>query len=365
MQSGHHYIARPCKHVVKRVFVNGYGSIGSRIASFLQDDPHTHVVGVGKYSPDAAVQKAISQGLDVYVPQSRIEKFGGAASGTIETALDAADMVIDASPGGMGFHNKRELYGPRDIPVIYQGGESAFGDKAVSDFIFNSRVNYEQAVGRQNAIQGSCNVTGMGRIIAPLQDRYEGDISRIDITLVRRWADIEQTDKTVPDTIQTTPNPHHANDAKSYLGNETSLYVRAIKVPTRQMHLHIMDIRFSGTAPDPAEIHAAYGSESGVAVLQCADGTKEVREFANSMKYSFQDTNMVHIHANMTASRGDTVQLIYSDDQTGIVIPENHMLMQAMLHGTPYMQAVAHTESVFHMDERKAMLERHFACNKQ
>ena len=31
---------------------------------------------------------------------------------------------------------------------------------------------------------------------------------------------------------------------------------------------------------------------------------------------------MLHIHANMTTSTGDTIQLMYSDDQTGIVIPE-------------------------------------------
>ena len=40
------------------------------------------------------------------------------------------------------------------------------------------------------------------------------------------------------------------------------------------------------------------------------------------MGFNFTDTNMVHIHANMTTSIGDTVQMMYSDDQTGIVIPE-------------------------------------------
>jgi len=36
---------------MRKVFVNGYGSIGSRIASFLKDDPEIIVQGVGKYSP--------------------------------------------------------------------------------------------------------------------------------------------------------------------------------------------------------------------------------------------------------------------------------------------------------------------------
>lgn len=346
---------------MKNVFVNGYGSIGSRIAAFLQDDPEILVTGVGKYTPDQDVDVAISRGLDVFAPQERIEKFGSKCSGTIHQALDKSDMVIDTSPGGTGYHNKMSLYRNQDIAVIYQGGESTFGQKAVSDFIFNSRVNYTEAVGRQDAVQGSCNVTGLGRIIEPLQERYGSRLARIDVTLVRRWADIEQSDKTFPDSIEMSAQSHHGSDVKTYLGDETPLYVRAIKVPTRQMHLHIMDIRFDKTAPDPEDIHSMYADERGVAVLRTATGTRAVREYAELMKFHFKDTNMVHIHAAMTVSQGDTLQMMYSDDQTGIVIPENHMLLQAMLHKRSFKQASEHTEAVFHMAERKADLEAHFA----
>ena len=57
---------------MKKVFVNGYGSIGSRIVSFLKDDPEIKVIGVGKYSPDAKVEEAISKGLNVYVPEKKM-----------------------------------------------------------------------------------------------------------------------------------------------------------------------------------------------------------------------------------------------------------------------------------------------------
>ena len=87
---------------MKRVFVNGYGSIGSRIAAFLQDDTGIEVTGVGKYSPDADVQKALDRGLKVYAPADRLDRFGASASGSIESALESSDMVIDASPGGTG-----------------------------------------------------------------------------------------------------------------------------------------------------------------------------------------------------------------------------------------------------------------------
>jgi len=55
------------------------------------------------------------------------------------------------------------------------------------------------------------------------------------------------------------------------------------------------------------------------------------------------------------------VQLMYSDDQTGIVIPENHMLLQAMLFDRSYSDSFAHTESIFNLKEKKKKLQEHFA----
>ena len=79
------------------------------------------------------------------------------------------------------------------------------------------------------------------------------------------------------------------------------------------------------------------------------------------MNFSFKDTNMIHIHANMTTSIDDTIQLMYSDDQTGIVIPENHMLMQAMLFQKSFADSFSHTEKLFKMTEKKKLLEDYFA----
>ena len=348
--------------MLKKVFVNGYGSIGSRIIQFINDDPEIEVLGVGKYSPDSKVDEAISDGFRVFVPKSKegdFKKFN--VSGTVETILDDCDLVIDAAPGGYGFKNKINLYEPKNLLAIYQGGESITGKNAVSDLLFNSRVNYSDAFEKMHVMQGSCNVTGMGRVLEPLRKKYGSKIKRFDVTLVRRWADIEQTDKTVLDTIELTQSPHHGDDVKSYFGKDSPLFVRAIKVPTRQMHLHIMDVRFDEKAPSLDEIHDLFKNEFGVAVLWTAKGTKDVRDYANTMSFSFKDTNMIHIHANMTVRIDDTVQIMYSDDQTGIVIPENHMLMQAMLFKKPYIESLSHTEKLFHMKDKKQSLEEHFS----
>jgi glyceraldehyde-3-phosphate dehydrogenase (NAD(P)) len=347
---------------MKKVFVNGYGSIGSRIAQFIKDDPEITVIGVGKYSPDNKVNDAISRGFDVYVPAKSIDSFKNyKIKGSIEDALSNCDIVIDASPGGVGYTNKKEFYEPRNIMAIYQGGESVVGDQSVSDLLFNSRVNYAEAFGKKHVMQGSCNVTGMGRVLQPLREKFGSKILRFDAILVRRWADLEQTNKIVPDTVEWTSHPHHQDDIKQYMGKDTPLFIQAIKVPTRQMHVHMLSVRFKDDAPPPAEILNIFKNEYGVATLWTAKGTKQIRDAAELMKFSFKDTNMIHIHANMLESVGDTVKMVYSDDQTGIVIPENHMLMQAMLFQKPYSEAFEHTNSLFHMNEKKKSLEEFFA----
>jgi glyceraldehyde-3-phosphate dehydrogenase (NAD(P)) len=347
---------------MKKVFVNGYGSIGSRITQFIAGDSDIELIGVGKYSPDDKVNDAISRGYGVYVPRNKLEQFKNfKISGTIEDALEKCDLVIDAAPGGNGYTNKKNLYEPRNVRAIFQGGEKITGEKAVSDVIFNSRANYAEAFDKKYVMQGSCNVTGMGRILQPLKERYGKKIKRFDATLLRRWADLEDSKTEVKDSIEWTRKPHHNEDVKSYMGKDTPLFIRAFKVPTRQMHVHLMDIRFNETAPSSSEILELFKNEYGVAILYTAKGTKDIRDFAETMKFSFKDSNMIHIHADMLEVQDDVVKITYSDDQTGIVVPENHLLMQAMLFKRDKDDAFKHTEELFHMEEKKKILEEHFS----
>ena len=139
------------------------------------------------------------------------------------------------------------------------------------------------------------------------------------------------------------------------------MFVRAIKVPTRQMHLHFLDVRFSKNVPSESEIIKLFKDEYGIAILNKAKSTKEVRDFAESTKFNFKDTNMIHIYSDFVEKTGDTIKICYSDDQTGIVIPENHLLLQAMLFKRNYKDAVRHTENIFNMSQKKKLLETYFA----
>lgn len=346
---------------MKKVFVNGYGAIGSRLVQFIADDHDIELLGIGKYSADDKVTDAISRGFKVFVPETKLDSFKNfKIAGTIEDAISDCDLVIDASPGGQGYINKKTLYEPKNVMAIFQGGEKITGDNAVSDIIFNSRANYGEVFDKKFVMQGSCNVTGMGRILQPLKEKYGSKIKRFDAILLRRWADLEDMKTEVKDSIEWTRKPHHNDDVKSYMGKDTPLFIRVFKVPTRQMHVHLMDVRFNGAAPNPSEILDLYKEEYGIATLYTAKGTKDIRDFAEKTKFSFKDTNMIHIHADLLEVQDDVVKISYSDDQTGIVVPENHLLMQAMLFHRKPEDSFKHTEELFHMEEKKRLLEEHF-----
>jgi glyceraldehyde-3-phosphate dehydrogenase (NAD(P)) len=348
--------------VLAKVFINGYGNIGRRLASALAVDKEIELVGVAKYSMDNKVKEALENHYNVYVPKESIGSFrevGYAVTGSIEEAVDDCDLVVDAAKEGAGYDNKKKYYEPKAKPAIFQGGEERVGDHAVADMIHNSRVNYDKAAGKRYVIQGSCNVSGMGRVMQPLIEKFGNSIERFDIELIRRWADLEDT-KAVKDSIEWDRNPHHQDDVKDFIPN-ANLYVDAFKVPSRMMHLHHMFIRFNDRImPTRDQLLECFRKEFGVAIIRSAKGTGDVRKKALELGFPHGDTNMVHIHEDVLRVQDDTVKIAYSDDQTGMVIPENHLLIQSMILGRPRNDALKKANDLFYMDKKRARLEEEF-----
>jgi len=344
-----------------KVFINGYGNIGRRIATAFSQDKEIQFIGVGKYSVDDRVKDAVDRNFPLYVPANMVSKFkekGFPVSGNISDAIMESDIVIDAAKDGYGYDNKVNLYEPLNKAAIFQGGEDNTGDKKVADVIHNSRVNYKDMFKKKYVIQGSCNVSGMGRILQPMIEKYASEIERYDVTLIRRSADLEDL-KEVKDSIEWDKNPHHQDDVKSFLPT-VNLYVEAYKVPSRMMHLHQMTVRFKSAAPDKESFLDTYEKEFGVAILSNARGTGDIRKKAIDLGFEHGDTNMVHIHSDTIRTQADTLKLLYSDDQTGMVIPENYLLFQSMLYGRPARDAYRRTEAIFHIDKKRKTLEEEF-----
>ena len=58
-----------------RIFINGFGNIGRRIASTLANDKEFQFIGVAKYTPDERIKDAYEQHIDVYAPEENLSSF--------------------------------------------------------------------------------------------------------------------------------------------------------------------------------------------------------------------------------------------------------------------------------------------------
>jgi glyceraldehyde-3-phosphate dehydrogenase (NAD(P)) len=56
----------------------------------------------------------------------------------------------------------------------------------------------------------------------------------------------------------------------------------------------------------------------------------------------------------------DVLKILYTDDQTGMVIPENHLLLQSMVFRRPKEEAIKKTDALFQLSRKKRILEEEF-----
>ncbi len=154
-----------------RVAVNGYGTIGKRVADAVAAQPDMEIVGVSKTKPSAEAYIAKMRGYPLYIAdlakKPAFDKAGIPVAGSVDDMLKKADIVIDATPGDVGAKNK-PTYEKLGIKAIFQGGE----EHEVAGFSFNSDCNYKDGIGKQFARVVSCNTTGLCRIINAMDKAY-------------------------------------------------------------------------------------------------------------------------------------------------------------------------------------------------
>src|SRR5437016_10673040 len=90
-----------------KIAVNGYGTIGKRVADAvaLQDD--MRLVGVAKTKPDFEAKLAVRKGHAVYAANTdalaKFEKAGVKAAGILDDLVREADLVVDCTPEESGY----------------------------------------------------------------------------------------------------------------------------------------------------------------------------------------------------------------------------------------------------------------------
>jgi len=224
-----------------KVAINGYGTIGKRVADAVAAQKDMKVIGVSKTRPNAEAFVAKHRGYPLYIAdiskKGAFEKAGLTVAGSVEDMCKLADVIVDATPGDVGATNK-PLYERLGKKALWQGGE----DHEIAGFSFNSSCNYKGAIGRQFVRVVSCNTTGLCRIIHEIDKEY--GVTHVHAIMVRRGSDPGEIKKGPIDAVVLDPvsvPSHHGPDLQTVMPN-ISITTMAMIVPTTMMHMHALQI---------------------------------------------------------------------------------------------------------------------------
>jgi glyceraldehyde-3-phosphate dehydrogenase (NAD(P)) len=234
-----------------KVALNGYGTIGKRVADALMRQDDMALLGIAKTKPDYEAYAANKKGYPIYAvdPSKAESKFKAAGISIAGSNLDMikkADIVVDCAPEGIGEENKK-IYQQLNKKAIFQGGE----EHEVAGTSFNAAANYEEAIGKQFVRVVSCNTTGLCRLIYAVDSAI--GVQKVRAVLVRRGGDPDDIKRgpinaIVPDPIK-LPS-HHGPDVQTVLP-KIKIDTAAMKVPTTLMHMHFVNMNLkAGTSRD-------------------------------------------------------------------------------------------------------------------
>ncbi len=306
-----------------KVAVNGFGTIGKRVAEAVKLQPDMELVGVVKVTPDYGALLATSMGIDVYTLEDRVRAFeekGIKVKGTLEELLQKVDVVVDATPGGTGAKYK-PVYEKFGVKAIFQGGEKP----DVAEASFSTLCNFDEARGKRSLRVVSCNTTGLLRILCTLNKVF--GLRSVRATIVRRAADPKEVKRGPVNAI--TPDParmpsHHAEDVKTVLRG-IDIVTAAVVVPTTLMHVHIVYARLARlvTREEVVKILEDTPRIVLVSTSQGVKSTADIVEIARDMGRKRYDIPELVVWEDSITVSGDELMWMQAVHQESIVVPEN------------------------------------------
>ena len=111
-----------------KVAINGFGTIGKRVADAVDAQDDMEIIGVTKTGPSFGCDLAVKKGFPLYCTFDDAERIAAFAEqgyeckGGLSDLLSVADVVIDCAPGKMGAGNLAK-YKAAGVKHIFQGGE--------------------------------------------------------------------------------------------------------------------------------------------------------------------------------------------------------------------------------------------------
>ncbi|MGC8542577.1 MAG: type II glyceraldehyde-3-phosphate dehydrogenase [Vulcanisaeta sp.] len=331
-----------------KVGIVGYGTIGKRVTDAIMRMDDMTLIGVVKQTPDYEGEVAVSKGIKLYTYEDKLSKFekvGIKVAGTVNDLLRSVDVIIDATPDGVGTENKAKLYEPAGLRAIFQGGEEA----EVAETSFNALANYDMAIGKRFIRVVSCNTTALSRLISAfLLHGYK--IRRVRAYLVRRGADPREFKKgPINDVVfnpATVPS-HHGPDVQTVLPT-IDIVTMAVAVPTTMMHLHMVNIEFDGQI-------------SRGEAIKVLEETPRILLFNASSKKFESLAQIIEWARDMGRLRGDLMENAVIEDsitvfqnelflmqgvhQESIVVPENIDAVRAMFKLSDKWSSIKKTDT--------------------
>lgn len=317
---------------MKSVAVNGYGTIGKRVADAVSAQDDMKIVGVSKTKPDFEARMAVKKGYDLYISIPEREKLfqdaGIEISGTVDEMLDESDIIVDCTPEGIGAKNL-EKYKELGLKAIFQGGEK-HDNIGLS---FNSFANYSDSYGKDYTRVVSCNTTGLTRTLKPINDLC--GIKKVRAVMVRRGGDPSQINKGPINAV--VPNPptvpsHHGPDLKTVMYG-VNINTMALLVPTTLMHQHNIMVELENPV-EVEEIVAKLEATPRVLLVKAREGigsTAEVMEYAKELGRSRNDLFEIPVWQESLNVVDGELYYMQAVHQESDVVPENVDAIRAML----------------------------------
>jgi len=314
-----------------KVGVNGYGTIGRRVADAILAQDDMSLTGVVKRSPDYIALYAAKQGINIYAPDSgSAEKFDRAGikiSGVLEDLLSKVDVIVDATPGGVGATYK-PLYERYGVKQIYQGGEKP----EVAEASFSTLCNYEESIGRKSLRVVSCNTTGLLRLICTLRRHFK--VEKVRAVLIRRAADPREIKKGPINSINLNPvqlPSHHARDVNTVVP-DVNIVTAAVVVPTTLMHVHQVTLVFKEPVRRDDVIAVLDDAPRIVLINSKRTGIKSTAQLIESARdvRRRNDIPELVVFEDSIGVEGNEVMLFQAVHQESIVVPENIDAIRAL-----------------------------------
>lgn len=313
-----------------KVAINGYGTIGKRVADAVSKQDDMEVTGVTKTHPDYEGQIANKKGFNLYSAiEDRVQDFEESEvniEGDVNDLLEKSDIVVDCSPGGIGAKNKPK-YEEKQIKAIFQGGE----DHDVAGFSFNTLVNYDEALGRDYARVVSCNTTALCRTLSALKNHL--DIEKVRATMIRRGGDPNQDNRGPLNAIipKLEVPSHHGPDVQTVIPS-LEIETLAVRVPTTIMHMHAVNVELNEKT-EREKIISILKQTPRVSLLKKdleITSTSQIIEVARDMGRKRNDVMEIPIWKESIEVKNNEIYFFQAIHQESDVVPENVDAIRAL-----------------------------------